>query len=88
MCGLRLLVKLLLIVGALNWGFVGLFDYNPVQIFLGDTISRIVFIAVGLAGICKLVCLFKNCSSCGSGGSSCGCKGSGCGKDKGSCDHR
>ncbi len=46
----------LVIVGALNWGLVGLFHFNLVSAIFGDmsVLSRIVYIVVGLSG---LVCL-------------------------------
>ena len=46
----------LVIVGALNWGLVGLFHFNLVSAIFGDMslLSRLVYILVGLSG---LVCL-------------------------------
>lgn len=43
----------LVIVGAINWGLVGLFDYNVVTAILGDmTIwSRIVYVLVSVSGL-------------------------------------
>lgn len=40
----------LVIVGGLNWGLVGLFDYNLVEAILGafPTVERIVYVLVGL----------------------------------------
>jgi uncharacterized protein len=48
-----LLALILVIVGGLNWGLVGLFNYNLVDaIFgVGSTISRIIYIIVGLAAL-------------------------------------
>ena len=44
---------LLVIVGGLNWGLVGLFDFDLVAaIFgVGSALSRIVYILVGLAAL-------------------------------------
>lgn len=41
------------IIGALNWGSVGLFDFNVVSGLLGDgsVLTRIVYILVGLSGL-------------------------------------
>jgi len=43
----------LVIVGAINWGLVGIFDFNLVSGIFGDgTIwTRIVYALVGLAGL-------------------------------------
>ena len=44
-------------IGAINWGFVGLFDFNLVSALFGpmSTLSRIIFVVVGLAGIYLVV---------------------------------
>lgn len=47
-------VFVLLVVGALNWGLVGLGDINVVELILGAVLARIVYILVGLAGLWKL----------------------------------
>ena len=46
-------VLILVIVGALNWGAIGLFDFNFVAAIFGvETIlTRIIYILVGLAGV-------------------------------------
>ena len=47
----------LVIVGALNWGLVGLFEFDLVAEITGDTfgetnpVSRIVYVLVGAAGV-------------------------------------
>ena len=48
-----LLALILVIVGGLNWGLVGLFDFNLVDtIFgVGSTLSRIIYIVVGIAAL-------------------------------------
>lgn len=53
---------LLAIVGALNWGLVGLFRFDLVAwIFGGQTasLSRIIFAVVGLAGLWCITLLFR-----------------------------
>ncbi|MBI2405570.1 DUF378 domain-containing protein [Candidatus Microgenomates bacterium] len=47
----------LLVVGALNWGLVGLLNLNVVELILGSwpVIVRIVYILVGLSGVYYLV---------------------------------
>ncbi|EDS73362.1 DUF378 domain-containing protein [Anaerofustis stercorihominis] len=47
-------VLLLVIIGAINWGLIGFFQFDLVAaIFGGQTsiISRIVYAVVGLAGL-------------------------------------
>ena len=43
----------LVMIGALNWGLVGLFGWNLVGALFGDMslISRLIYILVGLAAI-------------------------------------
>lgn len=42
----------LVIIGALNWGLIGLFRFNLVAAIFGDSIvSRIIYVLVGLAGL-------------------------------------
>lgn len=49
------IATILVVIGALNWGLVGLFDFNLVHLLFGDTIvSRLVYILVGLAGIWEI----------------------------------
>jgi uncharacterized membrane protein YuzA (DUF378 family) len=44
---------ILLVVGGLNWGLVGLFDFNLVAALFGDgsALSRVVYVLVGLSAI-------------------------------------
>lgn len=50
----------LLIVGGLNWGLVGLFDFNLVSALFGEMspLSRIVYALVGASALWQLVPLF------------------------------
>lgn len=47
----------LLVIGALNWGLVGLLNLNVVELILGSwpVIVRVVYILVGLSGVYYLV---------------------------------
>ncbi len=47
----------LVIVGGLNWGLVGLFDFDLVATIFGDmsVLSRIVYILVGLSAVYMIV---------------------------------
>lgn len=50
-----------MIIGGLNWGLVGLFNFNLVGWIFGGNISvwsRIIYVAVGLASLCGILMLF------------------------------
>lgn len=53
---LNAIVLTLVIVGALNWGLVGAFNFNLVSAIFGtDTVaSRVIYLLVGLAGLYSL----------------------------------
>ncbi len=48
---------ILVVVGALNWGLVGLFEFDLVAAIFGrlSVLSRIVYVLVALAGVYLLV---------------------------------
>ena len=57
------LALLLVIIGALNWGLIGLFNFDLVAaLFGGQTsfLSRIVYSLVGLAGLYSITFLMGN----------------------------
>ena len=50
------------IIGALNWGIVGLFRFDCVAFLFGGqtgTISRVIYALVGLAGLWCITMLFR-----------------------------
>ena len=51
---------LLLIVGGLNWGLVGLFNFDLVAAIFGEMslLSRVVYSLVGLSALWQLIPLF------------------------------
>ncbi len=58
---------LLVVVGALNWGLIGAFQFNLVNKILGSVtwLERLVYVLVGLAGIMMIVgCRCKQCQAC------------------------
>ena len=64
----------LIILGALNWGLWGFFQFDFVAwIFNGNTtwLARLVYALIGLAGLWSIRCLLKSqhlcCGSCSSG---------------------
>ncbi len=53
----------LVIIGAVNWGSVGIFKFDFVSAILGGSgsvLSRIVFTLVGIAGLWAIGLLFKD----------------------------
>ncbi len=50
------------IIGCLNWGLVGLLNFNLVEYLLGDgsLITRIVYVLVMVAGLINIGILTKN----------------------------
>jgi uncharacterized membrane protein YuzA (DUF378 family) len=57
------LALLLVIVGALNWLLVGLFQYDLVASIFGGSnsmLSRIIYTLVGIAGIYSMTFLFQD----------------------------
>mgnify|MGYP002732313454 CR=1 FL=1 len=53
---------ILMIIGALNWGLVGIFQFDLVAAIFGgmtDTFARIIYTIVGLAGIWGISILFR-----------------------------
>jgi len=60
------IVCLLLIIGALNWGLIGLFEYNLVTAILGGfpIAEKVVYILIGAAGVMALIRCFAGCKLC------------------------
>ena len=48
------------IIGALNWGLIGIFDFNLVDAIFGNgsLLSRVVYTIVGIAGLINIGLLF------------------------------
>lgn len=51
------IAAILLVVGGLNWGLIGLFDFNIVNLIFGSLpiLERIVYVVVGLAAVYQAV---------------------------------
>ena len=57
---LDVLATILVIIGALNWGLVGLFNYNLVTSIFGFTmLSKLIFIIVGISGVWMIFSLMR-----------------------------
>ena len=51
----------LTIIGAINWGLIGLFNFNLVEALFGASIlSAIIYMLVGIAGIVNIMLLFMD----------------------------
>lgn len=49
------------IIGAINWGLVGIFDFNLVTTLFGTSmLTRIIYILVGLTGLINLGIFFMH----------------------------
>lgn len=50
------------IIGAINWGLIGFFDFNLVTSLFGDesAIVRIIYSLVGICGLVNLGLLFNH----------------------------
>ncbi|WP_420008325.1 DUF378 domain-containing protein [Xanthomonas sacchari] len=60
---LNIVTLVLLIVGGLNWGLVGLFNFDLVAALFGGQdapLSRVVYALVGFSALWQLVPLFTN----------------------------
>ena len=54
---------ILIVIGALNWGAIGLFGFDAVAFFCGGQmaiLSRIIYALVGLAGLWCITLLFRS----------------------------
>ena len=57
------IINVLVIFGALNWGLIGLFEYNVIEEVLGDggsaisskPLAKIVYILIGAAAVYTLI---------------------------------
>ena len=53
---------ILVIIGALNWGLIGILNFNLVDTLFGtmSALSRIIYTLVGLSGIWSIKLLFSD----------------------------
>lgn len=58
---------LLMAVGALNWGLVGLFDFNLVNYLFGSwpVVEQVLYVLVGLSAVYEVVIHKSYCKYCG-----------------------
>ena len=65
MRSINILTLVLVIVGGLNWGLVGLFDFDLVAAIFGggSALSRIVYVLVGLSAVWQVAPLVSAMSA-------------------------
>lgn len=53
---------ILIIIGGLNWGLIGFFNFNLISLIFGDMsiITRIIYALVGLAALYTIYALIKS----------------------------
>ena len=58
---INVITLILLIVGGLNWGLVGLLEFDLVAALFGEmsALSRLVYVLVGVSALWQLVPLFR-----------------------------
>lgn len=56
----------LVLIGALNWGLIGAFNFDLVSFLFGDmsALSRIIYTIVGLCAIGYFILSFKDTQEC------------------------
>ncbi|MFS0780366.1 DUF378 domain-containing protein [Bacillus sp. 1P06AnD] len=62
MSGIQRTALVLTIIGAINWGLIGFFQFDLVAAIFGgqsSALSRIIYGLVGIAGLVNLGLLFK-----------------------------
>ncbi|MFA5307114.1 MAG: DUF378 domain-containing protein [Candidatus Babeliales bacterium] len=66
-CFIEYFIYALLIIGGLNWGLVGVLQFDLVAFLFGNMtlVARIVYGLVGVAAVLGILKLFKfSCCSC------------------------
>ncbi|MBR3486669.1 MAG: DUF378 domain-containing protein [Clostridia bacterium] len=56
------LALILIVIGALNWGLVGIFQFDLVAAIFGGmsgVVARIIYTLVGIAGVWGITMLFR-----------------------------
>ena len=59
---LQKICLIITIIGAVNWGLIGIFDFNLVETIFGikTMLTKIIYIIVGIAGLINIGLLFNN----------------------------
>lgn len=64
----HMVAYMLLWVGGINWGLVGLFNFNLVEVLFGSmpTVVMIVYVLVGASAVFSALTHMKECKVCSS----------------------
>ena len=67
MKALHMVTFTLVIIGAVNWGLVGLFQFNLVNAILGSVpqLERLAYILVGVSAVYIGATHMNDCKTCG-----------------------
>lgn len=59
---LQKVLLVITIIGAINWGLIGLLDFNLVTMIFGEgsLFTRIIYCLVGIAGLVNIGILFNH----------------------------
>lgn len=60
---LDIIALILVVIGAINWGLIGFFQFNLVSFLFGDVttiLSRIIYALVGIAGLYAITFVGKS----------------------------
>ena len=59
---LQKIALVITIIGAINWGLIGLFDFNLVATLFesAEIIEKFIYILVGISGLINIGILFMN----------------------------
>lgn len=60
---IKLTAFILTVIGALNWGLVGVLRFDLVASIFGDmsTITRLIYALIGVSGIVALITMYGTC---------------------------
>jgi uncharacterized membrane protein YuzA (DUF378 family) len=56
---INLISSILLVIGGLNWGLVGLFEFDLIGSILHELLGRVVFVLIGLAAVWRVFLWLK-----------------------------
>ncbi len=59
---LQKILLVITIIGAINWGLIGLLDFNLVAMLFGESslFTRIIYTLVGISGLVNIGILFNH----------------------------
>ena len=59
---LQKIALVITIIGAVNWGLIGIFNFNLVEAIFGTTsmLSRLIYTLVGITGLINIGLLFTD----------------------------